>query len=149
MKWNQDQSVKLSQVCIALFMVALVILSLFSPRLLRQFILFRGEELRKLPLFLATVYSTALPALLVLTALWRMLKRIGRGEVFVQENVTALRMISWCCMAAGAIYLVSSLYYVTYFLLGLAGTFMGLILRVVKNVFAEALEIKLENDYTI
>lgn len=149
MKWNQDRSVQLSQICIALSMVALVLLSLFSPRLLHWFIACRGEELRKLPLFLTTVYSTVLPALLVLVSLWRMLKRISRGEVFVQENVIALRMISWCCIAAGTVYLLSSLYYATYFFLGLAGAFMGLILRVVKNVFAEAVEIKQENDYTI
>ena len=149
MKWNQNQSVRLSQICIALFTVAFVLLCFFSPGLLRYFIGSRGEDPGKLPLFLITVYSTALPALLVLAALWQMLKRIRKGVVFVQENVAALRLISWCCMVAGAVYLLSSLYYATYFLLGLAGIFMGLILRVVKNIFAEAVEIKLENDYTI
>ena len=57
--------------------------------------------------------------------------------------------MSWCCLAAGLIFLVSSFYYPAFFALCAAAVFMALILRVIKNVFAQAEEIKKENDYTI
>ena len=41
------------------------------------------------------------------------------------------------------------LYYMPFLLLSAAAAFVGLMLRVVKNAFAEAVNIKNENDYTI
>ena len=52
-------------------------------------------------------------------------------------------------LSAGLIFLVSSFYYLPFFALCAAAVFMALILRVIKNVFAQAEEIKKENDYTI
>lgn len=43
----------------------------------------------------------------------------------------------------------SGFYYFPFWLLCGAAMFMALILRVIKNVFAQAEEIKRENDYTI
>ena len=57
--------------------------------------------------------------------------------------------MSWCCLAAGLIFLASSFYYPAFFAFCAAAVFMALILRVIKNVFAQAEEIKKENDYTI
>lgn len=149
MNWTQDKSVKLSQFCVSLFMVIFVLLCLLAPWGFRLFIALRGQEMGKLPLFLTTVYTSAVPAAVALLELRRMLSNIRRGKVFIQENVSALRRLSWCCFLAGGVYLLSTLYYPTYILLGAAAAFIGLILRVVKNIFAEAVEIKTENDYTI
>lgn len=149
MNWTQDKSVKFTQFCISLFMVMFVVICLLAPWLFRLFIAVRGQEMGKLPFFLATVYTSAIPVAVALLDLRRMLDNIRRSEVFIPENVSILRRLSWCCVLAGAVYLISTLYYPTYILLGAAAAFMGLILRVVKNVFAEAVEIKTENDYTI
>ena len=45
--------------------------------------------------------------------------------------------------------LFRSLYYMPFLIVSAAAAFVGLILRVVKNVFAEAVRLKDENDYTI
>ena len=47
------------------------------------------------------------------------------------------------------IFAASGFYYFPFWLLCGAAMFMALILRVIKNVFAQAEEIKRENDYTI
>ena len=150
MDWNKDKSVKLSQFCVVLFMVILAAICLFAPQLCRLLIrLRRWDEEIKLPLFLASVYLSAVPAAVVLWALWRMLRNIRAGAVFIAENTALLRLVSWCCIAAGLVYLASTLYYMPFLILSAAAAFVGLMLRVVKNAFAEAVSIKHENDYTI
>ena len=150
MDWNKDKSVKLSQFCVVLFMVILAAICLFAPQLCRLLIrLRRWDEEIKLPLFLASVYLSAVPAAAVLWALWRLLRNIRAGTVFIAENTALLRLVSWCCIAAGLVYLASTLYYMPFLILSAAAAFVGLMLRVVKNAFAEAVSIKHENDYTI
>ena len=60
-----------------------------------------------------------------------------------------MRGLSWCCLTAGLICLISAVYYLPFLALAVMAVFMSLILRVIKNVFAEALALKEENDYTI
>lgn len=90
-----------------------------------------------------------MPAAITLWGLRRLLRNIGAGAVFIAENTSILRCISWCCIAAGLVYLASALYYMPFLVLSAAAAFVGLLLRVVKNAFAEAVCIKDENDYTI
>ena len=67
------------------------------------------------------------------------------------QNVTALRRISWCCTWAAMLCLptgaVVGLPFI--FAVGLAAGFMALIVRVVKNAFAQAVRMKDELDYTV
>ena len=44
---------------------------------------------------------------------------------------------------------ISGFYYIAFWALCVAALFMALVLRVIKNVFAQAEKIKEENDYTI
>ena len=81
--------------------------------------------------------------------LHRLLRNISEEEVFIQENVRSLRIMSWCLIAAALVYLVGSLFDWYLVVFAAAAAFVGLILRVVKNVFAQAVELKNENDFTI
>ena len=74
--------------------------------------------------------------------------RLG-AEVFIPENIRCLRIVSWCCVAAGAICLVSTLFYIPFAAIATAAGFMALIVRIVKNVFEQAIRMKDELDYTI
>ena len=73
--------------------------------------------------------------------------------MFVEENVKLLRAISWCCFGAAAATLVGGAAAVKLFLpllvLAAAAAFMGLIVRIVKNVFQQAITMKSELDLTI
>ena len=58
-------------------------------------------------------------------------------------------LIILCCFAASLIFIYFG--FIRYFALFIvvAAAFFGLILRVVKNVFEQAIEIREENDFTI
>ena len=121
-----------------------------APWLFRLLIRLRVQDLAgKFELFLVSTYTAAVPAAAALYGLWRLLRNISEGEVFIPENVSILRLLSWCCIAAGLVCLFSALYYMPFLIVSAAAAFVGLILRVVKNVFAEAVRLKDENDYTI
>lgn len=64
-------------------------------------------------------------------------------------NVTALRRISWCCAGAAVVCLAAAYIYLPFAFLGVAAAFMALIVRVLKNAFAQAVHMKDELDYTI
>lgn len=150
MKWNDDKSLLLTRVCVWLSAVALVLLCVSAPWLFSWFIqkrLILPPQSRDY--FLVTTYTVAVPAAVALYMMNRLLANIRKEEVFTEKNTRYLRGMSWCCLAAGLIFLVSSFYYLPFFALCVAAVFMALILRVIKNVFAQAEEIKKENDYTI
>ena len=150
MKWNDDKSLLLTRVCVWLSAVALVLLCVSAPWLFSWFIqkrLILPPQSRDY--FLVTTYTVAVPAAIALYMMNRLLANIRKEEVFTEKNTRYLRGMSWCCLAAGLIYQVSSFYYLPFFALCAAAVFMALILRVIKNVFAQAEEIKKENDYTI
>jgi hypothetical protein len=94
-------------------------------------------------------YSFLAPACIALLALDRILAAVRSGQVFTAKNVTYLRTISWCCFVAGAIMLASVLVSVIFLVLAILAAFFGLILRVVKNLFAAAVALQDESDYTI
>ncbi len=149
MNWNQNKSMQLSKFCVYLFMVILVVVCVLAPQLFRALLEMRGESMAKLPFFLAAVYTTAVPAAAALWDLRKLLWNISCGNVFLVCNVAILRRLSWYCIIAGLIFFVSGFFYLPFFFLSIAAAFIGLILRVVKNVFSEAVALKDENDYTI
>lgn len=107
----------------------------------------RKEDLREV---IMTVCYICLPAALAaLYSLIRLLKNILDGEIFIQGNVLHLRLLSWYCGAVSLITLAAGYFYLPFYLVGLAAIFFTLILRVIKNVFAAAIEIKTENELTV
>jgi len=99
---------------------------------------------------LGSGYLSAALAFWMLYNLYRFLLRLENREVFVADNVTALRRISWCCALAALLCLpVGVLIYLPFFFLGAAAGFMALIVRVLKNAFEQAVRMKTELDYTI
>lgn len=149
MSWNQDKSVKLSKFCVHLFMVIYVAVIFTAPWLFRLLIQVRGDDMKTLPLFLITIYLAAVPAAGALWDLRRLLFNISGDAVFIPQNVAILRRLSWYCIAAGLICLPGVFFYPVFLIVSSAAAFVGLILRVVKNVFAQAVQIKTENDFTI
>ncbi|MEG2931221.1 MAG: DUF2975 domain-containing protein [Ruthenibacterium sp.] len=99
---------------------------------------------------LVTEYAAAVLGLAALWLLHRLLFSIGAGSVFVEKNVFILRALSWCCLGAGLVFFGGACAgWPPFALLAVCAAFMGLILRVVKNVFAEAVRIRTENDATV
>lgn len=149
MNWTQDKSVRLTQGCIYLFMGAFVVICLSAPSFFRWLFSIQGIAASKLPLVLLTIYTGAVPAAGALWDMNRLLHNIRGNQVFVRSNVVILRRLSWYCMAAAVVCIFGGLVYLGFSMVGAIAAFIGLILRVVKNVFAQAVELKDENDYTI
>ena len=148
--WNKDKSISLSIFCVRLFACVMVAVWFAAPWLFGQLIAYRGDYLAgKLFYFLASTYAASVPAVFALWNLHGLLADISREQVFTHKNVVRLRTLSWCCIAAGLVCLCSAAYYLAFLPLALAGAFVGLILRVVKNVFEQAVALKNENDFTI
>ena len=99
------------------------------------------------PLFGCLIFGIA--ALIILL---RLLVSIRKGEVFTVSNVRRLRLISYCGFAIMAACIVAVIItpirLVFVFLAAIAG-FMGLLMRVIKNVIDAARLLKEDADFTI
>ena len=109
-----------------------------------------GEALRHmLALFKACFYPSAVFAYVTLYSLLRLLFNIRQEQVFIKKNVQYLQWICWCCFAVALITGIGGLQYLPFWFIAVAAAFVGLMLRVVKNVMQNAVEIKAENELTI
>lgn len=79
----------------------------------------------------------------------KLLKNILKDEIFSQKSVKLLRILAWCCAYVSAVCFVVMFIFRLFFIFFLGAGLMTLILRVLKNVFARATEIKEENELTI
>jgi hypothetical protein len=148
--WNDCRSILLSKICVILFLILLIAVAITAPWLTDRLIhVSRSDFTGTKTFFLLTVYTGVVPAGVLLISLFGLLQRMTRGGVFIGKNVDSLRHISWCCFLGAAICLISAFYYFPWALVGVAAAFMGLIVRVVKNVFARAVSLQDDVDFTI
>ena len=98
---------------------------------------------------LITFYSCAAVGFVILFLLDRLVANISKGEVFVNDNIKLLRILSYCCFIISVITLIFARFRIIVFVITFAAAFFGLILRVIKNCFEEAVRLREENDYTI
>ena len=128
---------------LALLMAALFVLAI-SPAPL---IIVSGYDLVSLTI---TYLCFCIPAFGALWHLDRLLRAVRREQVFTASNVRNLRIISWCCFAAGAILLIGAfIININLIILAVLAAFFGITIRVVKNLFEAAVALKDENDFTI
>ena len=99
--------------------------------------------------FIICLYSCSFPAYYVLYALHRILKNVASGKVFIPDNVQLLRRCSWCLLSAAAICTVGIIWLRVLLVIVAAASFVGLIVRVVMNVFEQAIAMKEELDLTV
>jgi len=148
--WNESKSLMLSKVSVWLFMALLVVCLVLAPRLVARLIFMSSPASDAgNALFLLTIYAGAIPAGALLAVFNIFLSRIGKGIVFARENIRSLRQISWCCFIGAVICTLSALYYLPWLAIGVAAAFMGLIVRVVKNVFSKAVSLQDDAELTI
>ena len=154
--WNKEKSSTLS-LAVCFFFTALLTAGLFfGPWAIKMwFQLYRGwedgsEGLRQLvKTFNFCFYPSAPFGFVTLYSLIKLLLNIRKGDIFLMANVRYLRRISWCCFVVAAITTVGGVFYLPFFCIAIAAAFIGLLLRVVKNVMENAVELKAENELTI
>ena len=98
---------------------------------------------------LITFYVCAAFGFVILFVLNKLIKNIGSEKVFIDENVKLLKILSYCCFAIAVVTLIFARFRILVFVITFAAAFIGLILRVIKNCFTEAIRLREENDFTI
>lgn len=150
--WNKDKSAILSSCIIKAVYLIVLVCCAAAPFMVRFYdehvILPSGGESLFLPL-LVTLYCIVPPAVFALVNLDLLLWNIRKEKPFIQNNVRYLRRISYCCFAVSVIFIYFSLHRPIGFVIVFAAAFFGLILRVVKNCFEQAVAIREENDFTV
>ena len=105
----------------------------------------QGENIVLGLAYVALVFIVVIDVLLFV-----LLLRVKAGKVFTNESIALIRGVSWGCYLVAGVF-CGLAYYFTFVALMVAfvAAFLGLCLRVVKNVIEEATEIKNENDLTV
>ena len=98
---------------------------------------------------LVAAYAILATAFAAVGLLLMLLRSVLSGKVFSE---TALRLLNWlsvCCFIEGILFGYVSIYFQVALVLTIAAIFLGVSLRVVRNVIAEAMSYKEENDLTV
>lgn len=152
--WNSKKSVNLSiAVCYILAIALLIFVVAGNGIFVIYMTSFRGfsfEAIKTLKtVFGCCFYPSSVFAAATIYALLRLLYNIKNEKVFISQNVTYLRSVSWCCYVIALITFVGGFFYMPFMFVALAGGFVGMLLRVLKNVMQSAVELREENDLTI
>lgn len=98
---------------------------------------------------LCLAYGILAILILANSLLFSLLLRVRAGLVFTEKSVALIRGVAWCCLLLGIVFGLLGIYFQLSFIVAFAAIFLGICLRVVKNVIEEATEIKSENDLTV
>ncbi len=131
--------------------IALVVIALIfvMPAVVKWYDEFRTLQ-PATPTAILVCFYCCVPA--VLYALWcvdRLLVGILGGSVFTHKNVSFVRRIRWCCAIVSVICFPCAAVYPPLIFLAVIMGFLALVVSVVKNVLAAAVELREENDLTI
>lgn len=101
-------------------------------------------------------YAVVPAGYVALVCLDKILTNIKKDAVFDERNVRLLNIITYCCIYAASVgfisYVIIALIYKsieTVILLAMGEAFMGLVVRVVRNILKKAIEIKNEYDLVV
>ena len=154
--WNSKRSIILTKFCILALMLVSVIMMFCGKYLISRFLILTGgakiDISNEFSFYIITFisYMLGIIALLTLFCMLRFIVNLENDLVFVPQNIKWLRFISYGCHSAGLLLIIATVVYHKLFLvLSLAALFMMLIVRVIKNAFEQAVEMKEELDLTI
>lgn len=151
---NRRVSAIISLVICILSSVLLVVWIFTFPRFFNWFYvvyhdLTNADVIAIQKIVVAAFYGCVPFAGAALACLIKMLLNILRDDTFTKQNVTLIRIISWCCYAVTLITFVAGLRYFPLWIVAFATAVVGTLLRVMKNLLQSAVELKEENELTI
>ena len=147
--WLKSKSILFSQICVVLFALLLAVLDLGCWRIVNWFVALRGMDRQAVWGILAVLLLCSVFGWVLLWALWRLLGNLRQARVFTEENIALLQRVSLCCAAAALICVAGCFFYLPFLIAVAAASFMALIVRIVRNVFQKALDMKNELDLMI
>lgn len=155
LKISKTKSLMLSLVLAALFFIACIFTAFIVPQYINIFMNMKNavsmniiDYSDKIVLMVITYLIIAV-MMLADIFLFYLLLRVRKELVFTDLSVALVRSVSWCCVLLGVLFFVLGLFFTLSFGMAFACVFLGLCLRVVKNVIEQAVSIKNENDLTV
>ena len=156
LKISTKASVNLSLVISGAFFIILAGVGIFLPPIVRALLKFSGEIKPRVEatqtdfvFVLVAAYILLALALLANILLFTLLLQVRDEKVFSKKSVGLIRGISWCSIGVGVIFALLTYYFTLSSVIAFVALFLGLCVRVVKNVIEKATEIKAENDLTV
>ncbi len=146
---NSKLSAKFTLWCSRIIALAVLVLIFVFPRLLDWYQGFRPLGLHGAA---AVFFGFYLCVPVVLYALWcvdRIILNLLKEEIFVFANVRYVRRIRWCCAGVSFICIPAAFFYQPLVFMVVIMAFLALIVSLVKNILAAAVELREENDLTI
>ncbi|MBQ8942828.1 MAG: DUF2975 domain-containing protein [Firmicutes bacterium] len=151
--WSEMRSLKLSKVLTYSLIAMLVVAFVCIPFISKWYIsistedsLIKGDAFIPVCIMLVVCDLFGLAAA---NALRGLIGNIGKSEVFIEANSNYMRLISWCCIFVGCTFTLFGAWRISFFVGAFFAFFMGIVMRVLKNVFEKAVSIKNENDLTV
>lgn len=156
LKVSKDVSTALSLVIAIVFFLCCVAGAFVMPGLVQMLIdtpdnIGNRQEITQLGrmLVLMASYGIVVDFMAADIMIFILLLRIRKRLVFTDATVALIRGISWCCLLLCGILCFLGIYFQLSFIAALCVLFLGLCLRVCKNAFEEANQIKQEHELTI
>lgn len=156
LKISGKASVNLSLAISGGFFAVLAVVGVFIPSVAKALLKFPGEITSRVEttatdniLVLIAAYLILLLALLANTLLFTLLLQVKGENVFSEKSIGLIRGVSWCSIGVGVVFALLTYYFTLSSVIAFAALFLGLCVRVVKNVIEKATEIKNENDLTV
>ena len=154
LKISSKKSVLLSIIASCFLFAGCIVCAVILPSWVNVLINARGEFASSISrtehaLIVALAYNILAIVVLANCLLISLLLRVRRALVFTHKSVGRIRGISWCCFLLSAVFFVLGFYFMLSFVMAFFAIFLGMCIRVVKNVIEQAVEIKCENDLTV
>lgn len=145
--YTSEKSTKLTLGVTYLAAVILALLMVFASPIAKHIL---GEGAKNAFHAAVTAFYVCCPAgWLALYSIRKILKNVLSDTVFTNDTVKLLRHLSWYCAFVAAVSFTTTFFCRIFFTFTIGAAFMTLILRVLKNVMAKAVELKEENELTI
>ena len=156
LKINRKLSVVISLVMTAVMFAAVIALAFYLPVFTDYLIdlpdntgeRLHLQEYQRTLIHIANYGEVAL-MLIGLGMLFALLLLVRKNKVFTAAAVELIRYISWCLILMGLILISLTFFFTLAPFVGVAILFLGLTVRVVKNVIESAVFLKEENDLTV
>ena len=132
-----------------LIALVLAVLLFTLPSLLELYCQVRILDLEERVAIIIAFYCCAA---ITAFALWHMdglLRNILKGQVFIRQNVTKIRVLQYCCGLVSLVCLPAAIYYHPLVFVVVIMAFLCLAVSVVTQVMRAAVTIREENDLTI
>lgn len=145
---TDNKPIVLSIIFTTLFALAMTFLTFSIPWLVP--FLCEIMEYENIVTFMTVIAYLAVPAgWWAVILLYKILFNVNNKKVFVNENVKFLNILSWLCFYVGVVSAIATSGYLGFLFVSISAFFIGLIIRIVRNIIQEAIKLKEENELTI